>query len=203
MKKILTLAVAFAVIQFTASAQTQRTDGSKAKAKTSTMQKGKGLEKMEGLDLTKDQRSQIAVIQQDTRTKAAAIKASNVSETEKQQQMKDLRAASKVRMDAVLTANQKALLEARKAENKKADKMDGKKHGKKQGEMHGKKKGKMDDERKDKMKERYENMSPETRARLKAIREDKTLTQDQKKEAVRKIMMENKANKAAAKTNKS
>ena len=203
MKKILTLAVAFLVIQFTASAQTQRANAGKSKAKSSVIQKDNGLGNMEGLDLTASQKNQIAAIQQDTRTRAKAIKESGLSETEKKQQIKELRAANKIRMEAILTPSQKASVEARKAENKKVDKEEGKKYDKKHGEMHGKKMGKMDGDRKDRMKEKYENMSPETRARLKAIREDKTLTQDQKKEAVRKIMMENKANKAATKTNKS
>ena len=191
MKKILTLALAFSMIQFAASAQVERANASKAKAKSSTVQQAKGVDYMEGLNLTAEQKNQIAVIQQDTRTKAAAIKASGLSETEKKQQIKELRAANKTRMEAILTPSQKALLEARKVENKKVDVVDGKKHSN------------MDADKKAKMRAKYDNMSPETRARLKAIREDNTLTQEQKKVAVRKIMMENKENKAAAKTNKS
>ena len=195
MKKILTLALAFSMIHFAATAQVERANASKAKAKSSTMQKAKGIDDMEGLNLTPDQKNQIAVIQQDTRTKAMAIKASGLSEIEKKQQIKELRAANKTRMEAILTPSQKALFEARKAENKKVDVVDGKKHGKKHSNM--------DADKKARMRAKYDNMSPETRARLKAIREDNTLTQEQKKDAVRKIMMENKENKAAAKTNKS
>ena len=195
MKKILTLALAFSMIQFAATAQVERANASKAKAKSSTVQKAKGIDDMEGLNLTAEQKNQIAVIQQDTRTKAAAIKASGLSEIEKKQQIKELRAANKTRMEAILTPSQKALLEARKTENKKVDVVDGKKQGKKHLNM--------DADKKAKMRAKYDNMSPETRARLKAIREDNTLTQEQKKVAVRKIMMENKENKAAAKTNKS
>ena len=195
MKKILTLALAFSMIQFAASAQVERANESKAKAKSSTMQKAKGIDDMERLNLTAEQKNQIAVIQQDTRTKAAAIKASGLSEIEKKQQIKELRAANKTRMEAILTPSQKGLLEARKTENKKVDVVDGNKQGKKHSNM--------DADKKARMKAKYDNMSPETRARLKTIREDNTLTQEQKKVAVRKIMMENKENKAAAKTNKS
>ena len=195
MKKILTLALAFSMIQFAASAQVERANESKAKTKSSTMQKAKGIDDMEGLNLTAEQKNQIAVIQQDTRTKAAAIKASGLSEIEKKQQIKELRAANKLRMEAILTPSQKALLEARKAENKKVDVVDGKKQGKKFSNM--------DADKKARMRGKYDNMSPETRAKLKAIRKDNTLTQEQRKEAVRKIMMENKDNKAASKTNKS
>ena len=195
MKKILTLALALSMIQFAASAQVERANESKAKAKSSTMQKANGIDDMEGLNLTAEQKNQIAVIQQDTRTKAAAIKASGLSETEKKQQIKELRAANKLRIEAILTPSQKALLEARKAENKKVDVVDGKKQGKKHSNM--------DADKKARMRAKYDNMSPDTRARLKTIREDNTLTQEQKKVAVRKIMMENKENKAAAKTNKS
>lgn len=187
MKKILTLAIAFAVLQFSATAQTQRSNTGGMKSKNATMHQKNNFQNVEGLNLTDIQKKQITAIKEDSKAKAKALKSSSASEEDKKKQMKELRNSGKSKVAAILTPSQKDILKEKRAEAKKNHKIDGEKRSMKE--------GKMSRERKDKMKEKFENMPAETRAKLKAIRANEILTKEQKKEAVRKIMMENKSGK--------
>ncbi len=169
MKKILTLAFALVIIQLSVFAQVQRNGGARTQSKRGGMQNEMSLENIEGLNLTESQKSQIAVVKEETKTKMQVIKNSAATEDVKKQQMQELRSSTKSKMENILTADQKALLKEKKSEAKQNG---GK--GKEQ------------------MKEKIKNMSPETKAKLKAIKDDATLTKEQKKEAFKKIMMEEK-----------
>ncbi len=180
MKKILTVALAVITLQFAATAQTERAIDQKSKQKGTEMRKQKVQENMSDLNLTEAQKKQMEALKTATKEQAKSIKASSATEEEKKTRMQEVRKSNKAKMESILTTEQKNILKAKKAEAKK------------EGKNRGDKAGKIDGDRKAKMKEKFKNMSPEVKEKMKAIKNDQSLTQEQKKAAIKKLMMENK-----------
>lgn len=180
MKKILTVALAVITLQFAATAQTERATDKAGKQKSTEMRKQKALENMADLNLTEAQKKQMETLKAATKEQAKSIKASSATQEEKKVKMQEVRKANKAKMKSILTTEQKNILKAKKTEAKK----DGKKRGDKAGRMDG--------DTKAQMKEKVKNMSPEMKEKLRAIKNDQSLTQEQRKAAIKKLMIEKK-----------
>ncbi len=106
MKKILTLAFAFAAINFSANAQVDRMDRS---SKNKMEHKGNH-DKVSQLNLTQEQKEKLKAQKEAMKIQRDAIKNSSASEETKKQQMQELKEKQKQQIKQILTAEQQKQL---------------------------------------------------------------------------------------------
>ena len=193
MKKILTLAVVGVLM--TASVMAQ--DSTVVKShKTGVHQKHsadgkehkhhghKGDKALAGIAFSDEQKAQAKTINEDFKKKAADIKAKNLDTAEQKKQMAALHQERHQKMQQVLTAEQKATIETNKKQAAGNAKMA---KGKRLDAM--KTSLNLNDEQVAKIKEE----KAKTREQIKAIRENQSLSEADKKAQVKAVMQKQKA----------
>jgi periplasmic protein CpxP/Spy len=176
MKKIIALTLAFAIAGFSLSAQ--QTRESKSQKKAHGMQHGKK-DMVKDLNLTDAQKAQLQADREANKAKMEALKKQdNLTVKEMRERKAALLQEQKASRDAILTAEQKAVLAAEKAD------------------MAGKRKN-MDGQRGEYMKEKMGLSNDQaaqlkahneaTHAQIKAIQENQTLSTEQKKAQIKTV----------------
>lgn len=183
MKKIIFAFIAMASLSFQANAQIKREHKSD-KSEMHHKKDGKHeKENFKDLNLTADQQAKLKAGREAAKVKMKAIKDDNsLTQEQKKAKMMDLRKEQKASMENLLTQEQK--MKMKDAQKARMDKMRAKKNKKDE----AKNELGLSTAQSAKMKE-Y-NMA--SQQRIKAIQEDKSLTQEQKKA---KMMAEQKARK--------
>jgi Spy/CpxP family protein refolding chaperone len=182
MKKLSFLAIIALAVSLHASAQEvpERTRGDyKAKHRTGDAKY------MKELNLTQEQKGKFKALNEAQRNDLAALqKQDNISVKESREKRTAIMESYKTKRDAILTSEQKAMMEKKQAERKTAVKTRGEKAG-----------ARMDKEL---------NLTPEQKTKLqesrklngekvKAIRDNQSLTADQKKAELQKVKEEQQA----------
>lgn len=112
MKKILIGMLALSAITFSATAQEQRATKERKEYKKDGMRH----DRMQDLNLTEAQKTQVKTHRESMKTQADAIKNNNsLTQEQKKQQFMALRTSEKAYMESILTAEQKAKLAEAKA----------------------------------------------------------------------------------------
>ena len=197
MKKFIAATFALAIFSFAANAQQTREVKS---PRNSEMGQHKD-RMMKGLDLTDAQKTEMKAAREAGKVKMDAIQSnSSLSDAQKQTQLKALKQEQQNKMQALLTPAQKASMEARKADMKEKGKMKDDKM-----KMRGDKK--MNKEQREAQKQamheklglsndqaaQLKALNEETRDKVKAIKSNSSLSQEQQKEQMKAV-------KASAKT---
>ena len=108
MKKILALSFVAVILTSAAFAQTERTVNKQAKMERHEGRHEKG-KIMKELNLSKEQKAQLKAQHQDMKAKRKALRAQdNISVKEMREKQAALKSEQKIKMDAVLTADQRA-----------------------------------------------------------------------------------------------
>lgn len=151
------------------------------------MHKGKhhrGGMNLEKLNLTEDQKAKFKSQRESFKKQMEELKKNDgITVKEWKSQMETLRKENKTKMDAILTTDQKAQLEKQRAEQKTKMQDFQKQHAQKMKErlnLTDEQSAKMDANRK------------EIGEKMKSIREDKSLSDEQKREKVKDVMKSNK-----------
>ncbi|RXK83202.1 hypothetical protein [Filimonas effusa] len=193
MKKILTLAVVG--VFMTASAMAQDSTAVKQhKAGVHQKHQGdgkdhkhhghKGDKAMKGVTFSDEQKAQAKTINEDFKKKAADVKAKNLDAADQKKQLAALHQERHQKMQQVLTAEQKATIETnRKQAAAKAKEMKGKRLDAMKASLN------LNDEQVAKIKEE----KAKTREQIKAIRENQSLSEADKKAQVKAVMQKQKA----------
>jgi len=178
MKKILSLGLAFAIFSFSVNAQQQRQNTAKTSDTRNAMKQQKA-DQLKDLNLTDAQKADLKKSNEALKAKMQALKNQDLPAEEKQKQMQAIKAERQANLDKILTPEQKATLEKNKAE-KKEDKMEKKteKATKVKAELG------LTDEQAAKMKAN----AAENRTKIQEIRNNSTLTEDQKKAQIKEVM---------------
>jgi Spy/CpxP family protein refolding chaperone len=180
MKKIilLTLAASFTI----ASVQAQEIP--ERKTERPAHHQGKGMKGHHGMDmkelnLTEAQKEQFKQQREENKKKMEALKSNdNITVKEWKSQMETLRKENKAKMDGILTTEQKAKMEKIKVEGEAKRK----EMGQKQASMMKERLGLTDDQSAKLSKHRTEMGE-----KMKAIRENKSLSDEQKKEQLKEL----------------
>lgn len=177
MKKIILSAVALAVATFTLQAQDGPGKGRHGKGKQHT-------EVFRQLNLTEDQKTQMKAINEDFRTQMQDLKKNeNITVKEQKDKLQSIRNNHKTKMQNLLTADQKAQLEKMKQNREATHKVDAKARMEKMKIRLG---------LTDNQVAQMEKGRTETMTKVKAIRENKSLSDDQKKDQVKELMKQRK-----------
>lgn len=195
MKKIFLIAAVTGIMTFSAEAQVmpeRKNDGVRTERRGDVYK---------DLNLTADQQQKLNVLNKDGRSQMEAIRNDN-SLTQEQRKAKfdALRQSQKAKRDAILTADQRAKMDAKAQEMRKNRrggdwKADGKKDGVKKGNMQGKDRNglsKRGDHRRggnpgadlnlsEQQKNQMKSLSEDGRSKMQAIRDNASLTDEQKK----------------------
>lgn len=186
MKKILSATLLIAALALSATAQVQRHGKFGQGDRMGNMHKGEGMKKMaKDLNFSDAQKQQMQTIHKDSRTKLEALRAEkNITVGEMESRRKAILDEQKTKMDAVLTSDQKAKLEQRKADmDKKRQEMQVKRQGRMKKELN------LSNEQAEKIKA----LNEKSRNEMKAIRENTSLTQEEKKAKAKAIKEATKA----------
>ena len=186
MKKILSVALAFML--FTVAAQAQTRD---------TVRKHKGNREMavSQLNLSEDQKAKLKAIRENQRNEMKSLKDASLSAEQQKARREELHKKYNEQVQSVYTPAQKAQLEQMKGEWKSKAK-EGKKPGKKDGMSKDRKgdKGfrKGGDFAKDlnltaDQKERMEKMRSASKSEFESVKNDKNLSDDQKKAKMQEL----------------
>jgi Spy/CpxP family protein refolding chaperone len=139
---------------------------------------------MKKLNLTEDQKEQFKLQRETFKKQMEELKKDeNITVKEWKSRMETLRKENKAKMDGILTSEQKAQLEKSKTEQKAKMETMGKERGEKMKAALG-----LSAEQSAKL----EANRKETSEKMKSIREDKSLSDEQKKEQVKELMKGNK-----------
>ena len=190
MKKILTLSLAFSALVFTATAQEQREIKKDRSARTEGRAGMKGDRKgmMNDLNLTEAQKSQLKANREAYKQKIEALKAQNLTEAQMKEQRKALHAEQKAKMESILTAEQKAKMAEKRKSFGERGRSEGRKGMKGNHEDFKTKLGLTDDQAA-KLKAQRTAM----KAKKDAIRNDQSLSQEAKKEKMKALKADAKA----------
>lgn len=187
MKKIVTLSLAFTALVFSAQAQQQR-DVEKDKNKTERHegQKAGRHDMRQDLKLSEAQKAQLKANREEFRAKMDQLKTLSLTQAERKERKKALMAEQKAKMQNILTAQQKAQLQAKRNEGGSKGTFQGKKrvHGDKQ--LMLKETLSLSDDQAAKLKAQHE----ELKQRKIAIKNDASLSNDAKKAKMRALKME-------------
>lgn len=188
MKKILTSALAIVLFIGAANAQT------KEKNKDHKGRKHSHEMTMKKAELTAEQQNQVKTINENYRKQVADLKAQNLSEDQLKTKKEALHKQHKADLQAILTADQKVKISnAHKEWKDSGRRMNNDSAGKGQRRNIGAKDGKgkemaaelnLTAEQQEKMKTIRSSYKP----KMQALRNDASLTQDQKKEKVKDLM---------------
>jgi len=180
MKKIIAFSVFMVAVCVGASAQIERKIDTTKRAKIMQHQNAKK-SMLKSVKLTDDQKEQLKADSEANKAAIENIKNDvSLSEEQKQSKIKTLQAAQKEKMKTLLTPEQKKQIAANKENVEKLEKAEQMKGNRK--EMY--KNLNLSEEQKVKMKEQQ----TETRAKLKSIQNNTSLTEDQKKEERRAVL---------------
>ena len=181
MKKIV-LAALVGAFALSASAQDipgRKSDGYKPHAKT----RMNGKKQMEGLNLTEDQKAQFKSLNAEHRKQMEELKKQdNITVKESKERMAKLRKDHREKTQALLTAEQKEQIK----KNAEARKVKSQEMAAKQKERMKTRLGLSDDQ-----SAKLEKQRKETGEQMKAIRENKSLTEEQKKEQMKSLHKKN------------
>ena len=185
MKRIITSA--FAILLFTAAVQAQ-TDT--ANTQPQWHQNANRGEHMKALNLTADQQAKMKTLHEDFKQKADAIKAQKLTDAERKTQMQALREQQRTQMESILTPEQKAQWEKMRTEHimQKGDGTSAQNgHGRGGAELQKELNLTTDQQAK------VTEIRKDFRSKAEALRNDKTLTEEQKHEKFRALMQEQQA----------
>ncbi len=188
MKKILLALSLVAITATTINAQTipdRRGEGFKPKHKQEMGKRHHGMD-MKSLNLTDAQKEQFKSQRESYQKQLEELKKNDgITVKEYRSRMENLHKENKAKMDGILTSEQKAQLEKQKSDQKKMREIDNKARAEKMKLRLG-----LTDEQAAKM----EKNRSETAAKMKAIHENKSLTEEQRKEEMKKLMKAQKEN---------
>jgi len=183
MKRIIALTVAFAIAGFSLTAQ--QTREMKHHNKGNQMHHGQKKNMVKDLNLTDAQKTQLKADKEANKAKMEALnKQDNITVKEMRERKAALQQEQKAKMDALLTPDQKATIAADKAnmESKRKD-MDGKR-----GEAMKEKLGLSNDQA-----AKLKTHNEATHSKIKAIRDNQSLSMEQKKEQMKAVKESSKA----------
>jgi len=187
MKKILALTLAFSAIVFSADAQHQRTiKKDKNKMERHEGHMGERKDMMQDLNLSDAQKNQLRASREEYKIKMEQLKAQGLTGTEFAERRKALAQEQKAKMQAILTAEQRAKIATQKNEIHHKGKHDGK-HAEK-GKMI-KEKLSLSDDQAAKLKAQHSNL----KSQKAAIKNDNTLSAEAKKEKMKALKGEAKS----------
>jgi Spy/CpxP family protein refolding chaperone len=176
------LAALVGAFALSASAQDipgRKSDGYKPHAKT----RMHGKKQMEGLNLTEDQKAQFKSLNAEHRKQMEELKKQdNITVKESKERMAKLRKDHREKTQALLTAEQKEQIK----KNAEARKVKSQEMAAKQKERMKTRLGLSDDQ-----SAKLEKQRKETGEQMKAIRENKSLTEEQKKEQMKSLHKKN------------
>ena len=194
MKKIITGIFAMAAFTFSAAAQDQKTDQKKwdKDGQGQHMRDGKGMHGMDQLNLTESQKQQMKAINEDFSTRMQALgKNDNMMVKDMKAQREALMQERKSKISALLTPDQRTKFDQMHKEGGREGRM----VGREQGEM-GRGRGDMADHMKtelgltDDQVAKLKSGNESFRQRGKAIRENQSLSADQRKEQFESLQKE-------------
>ena len=178
MKKLLTIAVAFSLFTISTNAQVQRNAGSSQKMQNDSAHR-RGGKMMKDLNLTDAQKTQMKENRENMKQQRDAINNdASLTPDQKKAKMQELGKTQRDKMNSILTADQKAKMQADRANWKDQKGMKGQDHG---GKMF--KDLNLTDAQKSQMKANSENMKQQRQA----ISNDVSLSQDQKKAKMQEL----------------
>ena len=181
MKRILTGALALVLFAGAAQAQSKQ---------DSSWHGHKGGREMmvKQLNLTADQQAQLKTIHENQRKDMEALKAKSLTADQLKTERQELHKKYSTQMQTVLTPAQRDQMAKLRAERKQDGMANGK--WKKGGQGFGKKGAQLQKELDltQAQKDQLSKMRAETRSQVQSIRNDQSLTQDQKKEKVQSLM---------------
>ena len=139
---------------------------------------------MQKLNLTEDQKAKFKAQRESVRSQMEELKKNdNITVKEQREKMEAIRKDNKTKMQSFLTADQKAQIEKNKIEGKKKHEEMAKKRGEKMQSYLG---------LTDVQKTQLEKNKADMEQKIKAIKEDKKMTDVQKKEQFKQLMKSNK-----------
>ncbi|RZJ30213.1 MAG: hypothetical protein EOO18_11605 [Chryseobacterium sp.] len=189
MKKILSLAFVGLLLAGTVSAQ-EIPERKSEDAPPKHKMKDPAMRQMKDLGLTEDQKTKMKTLREEYRTKEKDLQSKNLSEQDLRDQRVALHKEQQSKMQSMLTDEQKAKIETAKAQAKKRPE-----EGRKRGERGDK--GRREELTKElnltaDQKTKLEANRKATTEKMKALREDKSITDEQRKEQRVAIMKEQK-----------
>lgn len=191
MKKIITSALVLALTFGAAQAQT--TDKGPGKH-----HRGQHEMAMKDLNLTADQKTRLKTIREEQRKEMEALKSNtSLTDAQKKEQRKQLHDKYKSQFESVLTPAQKAEAEKKRAEWKasgKKQKAEGKKgHAFKGGKHHNKAGIAKDLNLSADQKQKLQALHADFKSKAQTLRNDQSLTQEQKKAKLHELKQQQKA----------
>lgn len=187
MKKILTLSLALSALVFTSQAQEQR-QLKKEKNKTERHgdHKGERKDKMEALNLSDAQKTQLKANREEFKAKMTQLKSENLTEAQRSERRKALMTEQKAKMELILTPQQIQQLKATRGAGERKGSFEGKRkmHGNKHAML--KEKLSLTDDQSAKMKAQHEIL----KQRKQAIKNDASLSTEAKKSKMKDLKRE-------------
>lgn len=178
MKKIFTIALALSLYTIGANAQVQRNVSPSQKMQNDSTHK-RGGKMMKDLNLTDAQKTQMKESRQNMKQQRDAINNdASLTQDQKKAKMQELGQAQRDKMSSILTPDQKAKMQADRANHKDQKGMRGQEHG---GKLM--KDLNLTDAQKSQMKANSESMKQQRQA----ISNDASLSQDQKKAKMQEL----------------
>lgn len=187
MKKIFTVSLALTTLIFSASAQERRE--MKTKQPVSAQQhkmKGEKNDMITNINLTEAQKVQLKAEREAYKQKISQLKSQNLSEGQYQEQVKMLHAEQRAKMQAILTPEQKAQMAQIKSANDERGKFEDDKRKARKNKGNLKEKLAISDDQAEKLKAQHEAL----KIKKEAIKNDPALSQEQKKEKMKALMIE-------------
>lgn len=178
MKKILTSALALLLITGAAQAQTKEAKHHRGGAP------------LHALNLTEEQKSKLKTLHEEERKQMEALRADkSLSAEQSKEKRKQIHARYQDQMSSILSSDQKAQLEKMKAERKEKGEGRGKGKG-----MKGDRGAQMAKELNltEAQKQQLQQQREAAKEQMKAIRADQSLSEDQRREKIRALHMEQK-----------
>lgn len=189
MKKILAMFLVAAVTGLSANAQEipqRKHEGFKPQGHHGQMKHRRGGLDMQKLNLTDAQKEQFKAQHESFRKQLEELKKNeNITVKEWKSRMENLRKENKTKMDGILTSDQKAQIEKMKTEQKAMHEIDAKARAEKMKLKLG-----LSDEQSAKLQKNRTEMAE----KIKAIRENKSLSDEKKKEEMKELMKKQKEN---------
>ncbi|MFT3979954.1 MAG: hypothetical protein QM687_05750 [Ferruginibacter sp.] len=186
MKKLIALTMILAAFGVTASAQVERKIDTSKRARMMDKHRG-GMDKemLKGVNLTDAQKEQLKKDRQSAKSQMDAIRNdASLSDAQKQEKIKALKEQQKQNMQALLTPEQKKQIQDnRAAAGTKGDRKD-----KAKDMMHDRKDMYKELNLTEDQKSKMKTQQAETRSKIEAVRNNTSLTEDQKKAQVKEIM---------------
>lgn len=197
MKKIVTLSLAFSALVFSAQAQEQRNiKKDKNKTERHEGRKGERKDKMQDLNLSEAQKTQLKANREEFKAKMTQLKSENLTEAQRSERRKALMTEQKAKMQSILTAQQIQQLKAAKGTRGQKGAFEGKRkmHGNKQAML--KEKLALTDDQSAKLKAQHQMLKQQKLA----IKNDASLSAEAKKAKMQSLRKEASAQRKAVLT---